>query len=152
MKCVLTTAVAVMVVISAYTKDTPKYTVIAIPESLKPNPKAVYREDETIFRILSKKSARVHFHYAITILNPGGKDYAEIAISYDKGRKINDLKVFVYDANGEVIKKLKSGDITDLAASDGFSLYSDNRLKYFDLSQSTYPYTIDVEYDYDFTF
>ncbi|MEJ0031360.1 MAG: hypothetical protein WDO15_13725 [Bacteroidota bacterium] len=65
MKRVLTTAVAVMMLISAYAKETPKYPVSAIPESLKQNAKAVYRDDDMVFRILSKKSATRHVHYAI---------------------------------------------------------------------------------------
>ena len=152
MKRVLTTAVAVMLVISSFSKDTPKYPVSSIPESLKAKAKAVFREDETVFRILSKKSATVHIHYAITILNANARDYAEGTVFYDKSMKVRDLKVFVYDANGAVIKKLKSSDIIDQAAFDGFSLYSDNRVKYFDVTQSTYPYTVEVEYDHDFNY
>ena len=147
----LTTAVAVMLILSTYAKDI-KYPVSAIPESLKTNVKAVVRDDETVFRILSRKNATVHFHYAVTILNPNGKDYAERAIFYDKMMKVRDLKAFVYDGNGEVIKKLKASEIADQSASDGFSLFSDNRMKIFDLSQSSYPYTVEVEYDMDYSF
>lgn len=151
MKRVLTTAVALVLVVSSYSKDAPKYPVSAIPEVLKANAKAVYRDDETVFRILSKKSATLHIHYAITIFNSNARSYAESAILYDRSRKIRDLKVFVYDAEGAVIKKLKSSDIVDQAAFDG-SLYSDNRIKYFDVTQSSYPYTIEVEYDIDYNF
>ncbi|HEX8060528.1 MAG TPA: DUF3857 domain-containing transglutaminase family protein [Cyclobacteriaceae bacterium] len=152
MKCVLTTAVALVLVISSYSKETPRYPVSAIPEDLKANAKAVFRDDEMVFRILSKKSATLHVHYAITILNSNAKDYAVGTIFYDKSRKLKDLKVFVYDVDGSVIKKLKSSEIIDQAAFDGFSLYSDNRVKYFDLTQSSYPYTVEVEYDLEYNF
>lgn len=152
MRCVLTTAVAVMLIVSCFAKDAPKYPVSAIPEALKKNVMAVFREDESVFRILSRKSATNHIHYAVTIFNGNAKDYAEGAISYDKMVKIRDLKAVAYDADGFVIKKLKSSEIIDAAASDGFSLYSDNRVKIFDLKQAAYPYTIEVEYDLDYSY
>ena len=151
MKYALTTTVAVMLMFSSHAKDASKYPVSGIPESLKKGAKVVVREDETIFKILSRKSATVHIHYVVTILNPNGKDYAEKFLSYDKMRKIRDLKAIAYDANGEVIKKLKTSDFIDQAAFDGFSLYSDSRIKGFNLSQSTFPYTVEVEYDVDYS-
>ncbi len=134
-----------------YAKDI-KYPVSAIPEALKKNVNVVVREDETIFKILSRKSATVHVHYVATIMNPNGKDYAERAIYYDKLSKVSGLKAVVYDANGEAIKKLKASEIRDRTAFDGVTLFSDNRVKEIDLTQSGYPYTIDVEYDVDYNF
>ncbi|MEI9919360.1 MAG: DUF3857 domain-containing transglutaminase family protein [Bacteroidota bacterium] len=152
---VLTTAVAVMLLISAFArdhKDEIKYPVSQIPEALKAKAKAVVREDETIFRINSRKSATVHIHYAVTILNDNGRDYAERTVFYDKMMKVRDLKAFAYNAAGEQVKKLKDKEIIDHAAFDGFSLFSDNRVKYFDLTQPSYPYTVEVEYDMDYSF
>jgi transglutaminase-like putative cysteine protease len=154
MKCVLTTAVALVLIISSYSndlRDVPKYPVNQIPEALRKNVKAVVREDEVIFKILSQKSATVHIHYAVTILTTNGADFASSQISYDKMRKIKDLRAVAYDADGKVIEKLKSGDFIDQAAFDGSSLFSDSRVKTFDLTQSTLPYTVEVEYDIDYS-
>jgi transglutaminase-like putative cysteine protease len=139
--------------LSAYAKDI-KYPVSAIPEALKKNANVVVREDETVFQIISRNKSSVHRHFAATILNTNGRDYAEKYIMYDKKRKIVDLKAFVYDASGEIIKKLKSADIADRSASDGFSLFSDDRLKMFDLTQGVYPYTVEYEYEvqYDYLY
>lgn len=136
---------------AAFSKDI-KYPVSAIPEVLKKNVNVVVREDDTIFKILSKKSSTVHFHYVATIFNTNGQDFATKAIFYDKKTKVRDLKAFIYNANGELIKKLKSSDIIDRSAFDGFSLFTDSRLKYFDLTQGSYPYTIEFEYDIDYDF
>jgi hypothetical protein len=154
MKRVLTTAVALMLMISSYAgdlKDETKYPVNQIPEVLKKNAKAVMREDEVIFKILSQKAATAHIHYAITILNSNGADFASSQISYDKMRKISDLRAAAYGADGKLIKKLKSSEFIDQAAFDGSSLFSDSRLKSFDLSQSSFPYTVEVEYDIDYS-
>lgn len=139
------------IVLTAYTKDI-KYPVSSIPEALKKNVNVVVREDETIFRIVSKKSSTVHFHFAATIFNSNAQSYAEKAIFYDKKTKVRDLKAFVYNSSGELIKKLKSSEILDRSAFDGFSLFTDNRYKYFDLSQGSFPYTIEFEYELDYDF
>jgi hypothetical protein len=151
MKRVLLLICAAFFCLAVYAKDI-KYPVTAIPESLKKNVNVVVREDETIFKILSRKSATVHVHYVATIMTANGKDYATRTIFYDKLSKVNGLKAVVYDANGEVIKKLKASEIRDQAAFDGVSLFSDNRVKVIDFTQSGYPYTIDVEYDIDYNF
>lgn len=142
---------AIMITVVANAKDI-KYPVSAIPEALKQNVSAVIREDETIFRINSQKSSTVHIHMVVTILNPNAKDYATKVIGYDKSRKIKDLRAAVYDAQGETIRKLKSVEIVDRSYYDGMSLFTDNRLKAFDLSQSYYPYTVEVEYDIDYDY
>ncbi|HMJ69384.1 MAG TPA: DUF3857 domain-containing protein [Cyclobacteriaceae bacterium] len=151
MKRSLLTVCVAMIGLAVYAKDI-KYPVSAIPEALKKNANVVVREDEMIFKILSRKSATVHVHYVATIMNPNGKDYAERQIFYDKLSKVSGLKAVAYDANGETIKKLKANEIRDRASVDGGTLFSDNRVKEIDLTQSGYPYTVDVEYDVDYNF
>jgi hypothetical protein len=140
-----------LIALAAYTKDI-KYPVSSIPEELKKNVNVVVRHDETIVRILSKKRCTVHFHYAATIFNTQAQDYASKVIFYDKDVKVRDLRAVVYNSEGEVIKKLKSSEIVDRSAYDGYSLFSDNRIKTFDLSQSAFPYTIEWEFDRDYDF
>lgn len=140
-----------LLALASHAKDI-KYPVSAIPEALKKNVNVVVREDETVFKINSKRSSTVHFHFVATIFNTNGRAYAEHAISYDKKTKVRDLRAVVYSAEGEVIKKLKSSEIADRSAFDGFSLFTDNRVKSFDLSQGAYPYTVEYEYDLDYDF
>ncbi len=132
----------------------PKYPVQAIPEDMKANVNVVIREEVMIFKILTRSSASLHVLEAITILNEKGKDYASEVIGYDKLSKIKEFNGNVYDATGKLIKKLKSSEIRDQSSYDGFSLYSDVRLKYADLSQAVYPYTVEFEYvkEYKFLF
>ncbi|MBA4054721.1 MAG: hypothetical protein C0490_08425, partial [Marivirga sp.] len=49
-------------------------------------------------------------------------------------------------AEGNQIKKLKQSEITDQSSISGYTLYDDSRIKHADLSQSTYPYTVEYEY------
>jgi transglutaminase-like putative cysteine protease len=130
----------------------PKYPVSAIPEDMKQGMYAVVRESDFRFYIESKSQSSFYLRKVITILNANAKDEATIAISYDKLRRIENFKANVYDAQGNLIKKLKQSDIIDQSAISGISLFEDNRVKYADLSQTTYPYTVEYEYTVNMRF
>lgn len=125
----------------------PKYPVSAIPEELTKNVDVVFRQDKVSFKINSQKEASFSVHRVITIFNEKGKRYASEVVGYDKLSKIVSFKGTAYDAWGNVVKKLKYSEIYDQSAYDGFSLYSDNRLKAANLSQGSYPYTVEFEYE-----
>ena len=130
----------------------PKFNVASIPEELKVGMYAVIRENNLTFYIDSKNRSSQYIRKVITILNPKGKQYASIAVGYDKLRKIEGLKANVYDAQGNLVKKLKQSDIVDRSDISGFSLFEDNRAKHIDLTQGTYPYTIEYEYTLNMQF
>lgn len=129
-----------------------KYAVTDIPEELRKNVNVVVREDHMSYKLYSPSKATLHVHQVVTILNEGGKRYANETVGYDKLSKVSTFKGTVYDASGSVIKKLKTSEIYDQSAFDGFSLYSDNRFKSADLSQGSYPYTVEFEYEIEFKY
>lgn len=130
----------------------PKYPVSQIPEALKKDVNAVFRVDESVFTILAKNKATHYVHKVVTIFNENGQDHAIEVIGYDKLTKIKDFNAFAYDASGKVIKKLKNSEIYDQSAFDGYSLYSDARLKAANMSQGTYPYTVEFEYEIEYNY
>jgi transglutaminase-like putative cysteine protease len=129
-----------------------KYPVSAIPDELKANANVVIREDHMKFKILEKNRATHYVHYVVTIFNEKGKDYATHDVWYDRLTKIRDMNGAVYDAAGNVIKKLKNREIYDHASYDGFTLFSHDRIKSLDLTQSIYPYTVEFEYEIEYKF
>lgn len=129
-----------------------KFPVSEIPEELKQNNYAVIRESVEEFKILAVNRSSYYVREAITILNSNGNFNARKVIGYDPLRKLQMLDAAVYDAEGRLIKKLKTSEIQDQSAFDGYSLYSDNRIKKFDLRQNTFPYTIFIEYQIEFKF
>lgn len=137
----------ILLCFKSFGKEEPKYPVSAIPEEMKTGMYAVIREQELRFEINSINNATKFYHVVITILNSNGKDLAREVVGYDKFTAIKSFKGVVYDATGNVIKKLKPGEIYDQSAYDGVSLFSDNRLKRADLSQGSYPYTVEFEYE-----
>ena len=131
----------------ARAKDDPAYPISAIPEDMKTGMYAVIREKELRFEINSERNATTYCHVVITILNSNAEAWAEEILYYDKFDVIKSFKGTSYDAAGKVIRKLKSSEIYDQSVFDGFTLYSDNRLKKADLSQGSYPYTVEFEYE-----
>lgn len=150
----IATAFIVLAALQVSRAVDPKYPVSDIPEELKKNVNAVVREDKMIYTILSRSQGKCYNYFAVTILNPNGKKFAERDLFYDKLTKISDLEANVYDAFGKLVKKLKKNEISDESAFDGVSLFSDNRVKSIDLKQGFYPYTVEFEYTvvYDFLY
>ena len=138
--------------ISMQTFGQKKYAISSIPEDLRKDVHVVVREDHTTFRIHSRSKATYSVKMVATILNGNGKSYAKPVIDYDKLSKVSSFKGSVYDGSGGLIRKLKSSEIEDRSAYDGYSLFSDNRYKSADLSHSVYPYTVEFEYEVEYRF
>jgi len=117
------------------------------PDSLKKNADVVFLFHHTTFTRTSKSDMKEQVHYAVTILSDRGDDYAKFVLGYDKFSAISKLECTLYDVSGEKIRKVKSSEIRDYSAYDGFSLFSDNRLKQFTALNSTYPYTVEITYE-----
>ena len=128
-------------------KDDPKYPVSAIPAKLRENVDVVLREDQSVYKITARNKASQYVFQAVTILNANGKRYAREAVGYDRLSKVSYFKGAVYNADGELIKRLKSSEIFDRGMYDGYTLFSDARMKTADLSQGEYPYTVEIEYE-----
>lgn len=138
--------------LEASAKDDPKYPVSTIPQNLKIGADVVVREDHIKFTILEKNHAKKYVHFVATIFNEKGKEYASHDVNYDKLSKILFLNGTAYDAAGIVMTRLKNKDVYDHASFDGFTLFSDLRLKSVDLAQPTYPYTVEFEYEVEYQF
>jgi transglutaminase-like putative cysteine protease len=128
----------------------PKYPVITIPEELKKDVNVVVREDHMTFKIHSQSKATLTVLMVATILNSNGQRYASTSVGYDKLSKVTNFKASAYDAMGNLIRRLKSHEIYDHSDFDG--LYSDNRSKSADVSQNSYPYTVEFEYEVEYRF
>lgn len=124
-----------------------KYPVRDIPESLISANYAIVREEVYEFKLLTVSKSAYYVREAITILNPNGNFLARKALDYDPSRKIQILNAAIYNADGYLVRKIKNSEIKDQSAFDGFSLYSDNRVKLIDMSQNSYPYTVLCEYE-----
>lgn len=136
---------------SALAGQAPKYPVAVMPAALRENAHAVVRlSDETL---LVKSAGRTieTIRRAVTVFDEAGADYGRTMVYYDQLNTVNYLRGFVYDADGRLLRTLKSSDVKDVSLSDGFSLASDGRGRTADLRQPVYPYTVEFEYEMNST-
>ncbi|MEM8847502.1 MAG: DUF3857 domain-containing protein, partial [Bacteroidota bacterium] len=120
-----------------------------IPPELLKNSNAVARLDAMDITIDAVDRMNYSERLAITVLNSKGTNQVRTRAFYDKSKKIKKIEAYVYDAEGNEIEHIKRKDFKDVAAADGFSLYLDDRLLYYNYVPSQYPYT--VEFVCDFT-
>jgi transglutaminase-like putative cysteine protease len=123
------------------------YHTALIPKALQAYANAVVRHQESSTEVKALDQVVYKFREAITILNPQGAAYGQIALFYDKSRQIKNLKVAVYDQQGKLIKKAGAADFQDVSAISDFSLFEDNRVKYYTPLVNDYPFTIAYEYE-----
>lgn len=117
-----------------------------IPEDLEKDANAIIRYKNEEFEVKSNDVGYYTIKFAVTVLNQNGNKFANLAIFYDKFREIKAINGRIYNKYGKVIEKIKFKDFYDQSITPDGSLYDDNRVKYFEVFQNNYPYTVEYEY------
>lgn len=120
---------------------------LTIPQELKENANSVVRFENTVIEMKSQRNMTITIEAAITVLNKQADQQSEISLFYDKRQKIKNVSVYVYNAMGIEIKKIKKNDFDDYSVYDGFSLFNDGRFINYDYTPTEYPYTIHYSYE-----
>lgn len=123
------------------------YQAVNLNPLLTKDANAVVRLDEMKIEVLSNHSMVYEVKQVVTVLNKMGNSYSNTQLNYDKEKKIKSIEAFIYDKNGKEIKRIKRKDFQDLSAADGFSLYRDDRLLYYNYIPIQYPYTLVFNYE-----
>jgi len=126
------------------------YSINLIPDSLKENADVVVRYSNQELSIDNEAHAVLKIKEIKTILKKSGTKHAYLVIPYSKFIKIKSIKGKIYDKTGKLIRKIKNKEIIDISNYDGFSLYTDNRLKLIRKPVQDPPYTVEYEYEMSF--
>jgi hypothetical protein len=118
-----------------------------IPRELLPYASAVIRNEEITNEVKGLGNVIYHVKKVVTVLNSNGDSEANLAVYYDKTTAIRSIRGVVYNEFGKIIRKISESDFEDLAATDGFSLFQDDRVKHYTRAVTQYPYTIEFEYE-----
>ncbi len=121
-----------------------------IPDSLRSNSDAVIRCYETEYILNNESRYTKKVHLVITVLNEDGRRTAQLMIPYDKHSSVSSFKGVCYTGMGFQADKIKMKDLSDRAYNQSFTLYSDNRVKYYLPRSNHYPYTIEYTYSLDY--
>ena len=123
----------------------------SIPDHLKRRAAAVVRSAQCKYTILKPGNAVEKVKMAVTLLNEKAENYRLVRVFYDKFSKVNYLRGTVYDEKGEIVKVLGLMDIYDASAVTGASFYSDDRSRNLIFPKYKYPFTIEYEYEKEYT-
>jgi len=94
---------------------TQSFPVSAIPENLKKNASVVIRKEDNAIQINKIDDITYKKKSVVTILNKDAIPYSIPRISYEKGDNVSNVKVIIYDENGNKIKSYSKSDRRELA-------------------------------------
>ena len=115
-----------------------------IPDSIRENADAVIRLYEQEIDVRSESSLKMQVHTVMTVMNRSGESKARLMLPYDNFKSPSAINIKIYDFLGKRIKSVKDKDIQDYSSYDGFSLYTDNRIKYYKPVLNSFPYTVEI--------
>lgn len=98
--------------------DDNKYPVARITDSLKQGAFVVVRENSEVFTQTDINHATYKVTKVVTILSKQGDSFAHFTLYGDKFRELSDFSGTIRNASGEVIKKIKKGDLRFSSVSD----------------------------------
>ncbi|KUG09508.1 DUF3857 domain-containing transglutaminase family protein [Solirubrum puertoriconensis] len=125
-----------------------QWPVSSIPAALRQNAHAVIRQQDDILTVKAAGRMVYTVHRVVTVLDEQGDNWGVAVVPYDKLTQVSYLRGTVYDADGRVVRTLRTADIKDYSNVSGASLFEDNRVRVGDLRQPRYPYTADFTYEY----
>lgn len=123
----------------------------SIPENLKKKADAVVRTEQCLYTIIDANHTREKVKTAVTLLNRKADYYRYQEISYDRDSKVIYFRGTIYDERGKIIKVLGLTDVRDMSAIPGGTFYSDSRMKFLYFPIYKYPYTIEFEYEKEYS-
>lgn len=126
-------------------QDRPELAVSKIPSELVKGSNAVVRNESLFFDVSAPGRAIEYMTHVVTIFN--ANTYSnQLVIFYDEANRLGKIKGKVYDAGGKFIREIKKDEIRDQSYSSGGTDVSDTRVRYIEINESSYPYTIVFEY------
>jgi transglutaminase-like putative cysteine protease len=130
-----------------YSQSENKLSCELIPAELRSNANAVVRNSQIILEVKELNEVIYVQKKTITILNKAGKDYATCILLYDPSIRVKEIRAALYDKYGNLLHKIPASQFIDASYINDFSLFEDNRVKYFIPSCNNYPFTVTYEYE-----
>lgn len=120
------------------------YSSFTIPDSMKKNADVVLRDEYLKLKLKDANSASYEVHNVITILNEQGKSYLDFSEFSSKFSSLDDAEIKVYDAFGNKQNTYSKKEMTSVNYGEG--LVPEGKVTYFNVSPSTYPFTVEINY------
>ncbi len=120
-----------------------------IAAELSTDANAVIRLAENTVDVKSAAEMHVRHRRIVTIQHKNGLSHMGAYIPYDQSVKNLKVSGAIFDAQGRRIKRIKKGDLNDVSATSGGTVFSDARILYYEYTPTAYPFTFALDYEYD---
>lgn len=114
--------------------------IASIPEDLKKDVHKIVVDRSEIVEIVNQNILRNKSSETNLVFDEIGLKGVDLSLYYDKLKKIKAIECKVYDANGILVKTFREKDFTDTSIADGFSVFTDDRLKHIQVNHYQYPF------------
>jgi hypothetical protein len=135
---------------SGPTDADPKYPVTELDPAFVHGADAVVRLDKRHLTLHSREEAVYAVRRVITVFTPEGREYNRMNVHYNSFKDIATFDGVIRDASGEIIREMDDEDRHDVSLTGGSTMATDGRILHAQLSHSTYPYTVELEYKVDY--
>jgi len=119
----------------------------AISEDLKKDVHKIIVDRTESVDIVNQNILRKKSSETTLVLDKEGITAVDLSLYYDKLRKIKSVETKIYNAEGTLIKTFKEKDFSDASIADGFSIFTDDRIKYLNLNHYEFPAFIKFDYE-----
>ena len=123
------------------------FSIFTIPEELSKNANAVVHYNDYHIELVRQDKMLIRHKASVTIFNKKADDLAKLTLYYDNNSRVKNVSMEFFNVAGKRIKKVKKKDFDDYSATDGATLYSDDRVLHYSHTATTYPYTVTYEYE-----
>ena len=116
----------------------------------KENANAIIENYSVELIIKNEEEAILKVYIKTQILNKNGEKHAVFFEYYDQFRKLKSFEGKIYNSLNIESEKIKNKNLIDRSLINNFSLYEDNRVKYYQPVQKKYPYYIEYSYEIEY--
>lgn len=124
------------------------YATATIPPPVRKNADVIKRYEQIQFEVTDIDRANMKVHQVFTVLNVNGKDALLFHEYSTKFRLLGDVEIKVYDTTGKQLTRYKKKDLTTVPHGEG--LVDDGKVTFLNIPTSSYPITVEFEYEQRF--
>jgi transglutaminase-like putative cysteine protease len=125
------------------------YHVGNIPEEVRKDADAVVLYERIRLNITDNRKAEYTVYRAVTIYNDDGRSHGLVALSHDDFNQLRVVNGAVFDASGNLVRRLNKKEILETSEVTSMINYDDSRITRFVLTHTTFPYTVVYEFTMD---
>jgi hypothetical protein len=121
------------------------YGLAGIPEQLKKGADVIKRYEDIVFEVTDIGKGTEKIHKILTVKDEKGAAKLTFVQYTSKVVSLDDATITVYDSTGKLQKRYRKKDMQTTATGEG--LIEDGFLTYFRIPISSYPATVEYEYE-----